>query len=240
MDEILSAVSSYGSFFLTVVVIVTIVFILSATILFWIFSKRGFTGITERGPRWFKILSLSGALLTALVIGIVVGIQVGVVQTGLKAIDDVGLTIVNHGLELTGQSLGINSLEQNVDIGMARSALAKLGSLQLVDSGGIEAMIVNGTFENLRKPLLEKAEMLIDRLTPEDRISLAEIASTTWAEVRSSIESASRSVVLSKIVMGYVWLLIFAAGALLLTRVIKNATAKSSAGLNKIKTRMAQ
>lgn len=150
VDEMLVSVSNYIILFLFWALSIMLIFLVSALILCSFFRKKGWINITERGPRWFQLVFLTGALFTGSIIGMVIGIQVGSSKTGLQIADDVGKTMIDSGLERAVQPFGLENLQQPIDLEMARQVLDNIRDVQLAEPSGVKAKIINKSFENIR------------------------------------------------------------------------------------------
>jgi hypothetical protein len=236
----LSSVSSYATHYVAWIVGVTALFVLSAAILSWFVSKRGWLNITAAGARWFKILAAAGALVAGLVIGLVVGVEVGSVKIGLAAVDDVGSRVIDEGLAAAGESLGLVDLREKIDVDMARSALTEFRSVRLLDESSAQAGVVNGVFELVRTPFADKAEELLGRYAPDDEIVLAEVVENSWDGVHAQLNKTYNAVALSRVGSGFVWLMALGLVAVAMAWIARQAADKTKLATERMRSTPAE
>ena len=222
MEDLLASLSGYLMIFVAWVIGITALYICSALVLVWFASRRGWLDITETGPRWFRVVTLLAACIFGLVIGLITGSQVSVVRTGSSFVSNEGSRLLNSGLNIAIQQIGINGIEQEIDLGEARLALERLGSVRLVGASDWRGPIINGAFDRVRERFLSSAEHLLTRAAPGDRISLAALVDTTWNEVHASLRRSGNAMTLFTFTVGYMWLVVFGVCAVSLSWIVRH------------------
>ncbi len=215
MNDLLAAVSAYGTQFALWVLCIAALFALPALIASWFFSRRGWLDIAPGGPRWFRALAILAACLAGLTIGVIVGVQVGAIRTGMHLLQVQGPGLLKLGLAQVCEPLGLPRLEEKVSLERIRAVLDGIEDVRLVDSPGLKGSIVNAAFDAVRRPFVARADRFLSHLAPGDQASLAQLVDATWSHVERSVQRTGDALILSALINGCQWLATCALLALL-------------------------
>ena len=224
MEEVALKLTTYVSSFLFYTGGVTFTFGLSAAGLFWVFNKMRWTRVTESGPKWFNGLSLFGAILSGLIIGAVVGIEVGGLRTGLKVASDVGSLLIDQGMVLVTEELGVSDQYESMDVSFVRLALNEIQDFSFEHRTGFEGRLANASLGAVRGPFGSEAEHVIARFAPGDEGSMSWLVPFVWDRIFSELNAEVASVIRTRIWAGYAWLAGFSAAAMIATWVIRGSS----------------
>ena len=210
--NLLSTVTGYVKqlFFYNIGIIM--LFLIISLALCWFCNRRGWTRITEKGAKWFKVISMVVWAATGIVIGLIIGFQIAIAHVAVNLLDDVGPAMINEGMKKAIKPLGLSDINQEIDLQRARLVLGEIKNMKLIErSYGIKSSILNATFDKIRTPFILRAEELIDDYPPESKVVPAQLVSSIWSDVYSEIKRFARTLTFSKLFIGFVLLLVFSA-----------------------------
>jgi hypothetical protein len=236
MDDLLAIAPKYVSHFVVWVMGVATLFTFSACTLAWWSSRSGRSKLTDGGPRWYVVLSLGGAGITGVIIGLVVGVQVAAMNAGLELASDAGSAIVSRGIEMASHSIGYSRLQGELSPEQLKTTLSRVDEIELVNDARTAGAILNGAFENIRGPFVDRARDLIEHMSPDERMTLSHKVHSTWTDVEVRMAGAARASMFTRIGLGYLWLGGFGAGALLFSWLVRAGTRRASLAKARLRT----
>lgn len=203
---------------------VTLVFALAALVSTWAMSRRGWLDIAPGGPRWFRAMAVLFASLAGIAFGGFAGVQVGGVKAGLSLLSAHGPSLLKSGLARACESLGLPGVDREMSIGRVRDAVEAIDGIRLVESRGVTGTIVNTAFDIVRGPFVARAEKLLDRHAPGDRISINRLVDATWSDVEKRLDRWADAFVVSALLESGVLLMCLGAAAPGLAWIVRRAT----------------
>lgn len=227
-ETVLSLVAGYVTQFVIYTLLIAMLFLLFALLLYWLCNKKGWTRITETGPAWFRIVAIIATAATGLTLGIVIGFQVSLTNVGVNMLDEVGPAILEVALQKAIKPLGLSDIYEEIDVRNANNLLEEIDGIELVDSSGLKAMLIRGTFDKIRSLIVQKAKKLVNDYAPDDTIIPADLVLAVWADACADIRSANRSYTFSKLLIGVVLLLLILTCFALITLLMRYIIAKAA------------
>lgn len=196
-------------------------FVVVAIVMHKFFSKKGWLNITKKAPLWFKKVSKVFLVVGALVLGAVTGVRIGLASGAMQIVDNLGSEILNIVFGRAVVLIEIPDMNKEIDMQQAALLVDKIKSMQPCESSEWKCSILNGAFEKLRDPFVAAAENFLSKHAADGKIVPADLVKNTWGDVYSDLESLHRRYITSKIVMGFVWLLLIGAVPVLLAKGVR-------------------